>query len=285
LKLSSNSNHIQGLVDAEKLLRLLEEQKEIVDKPDAKDLVLTDGVIEFRNVEFSYDGKVQAVDGISFTIEKGQSVALVGSSGSWAITPNQILVMKLTLSYRTRGKSSLLRLLYRFYEVTSGEILIDGQNIQDVTQRSLRSAIGIVPQDCTLWNDSIGKHESSLIVYGIAWPTPTILQNSTLATGKKAHRRRRSEKQPKPLALMSGSMGSRMVSRKGFFLQNVVSLCWPATCYDDITGYKTVVGERGVRLSGGEKQRVSLARTILKAPSILVLDEVSVAANRQGEID
>jgi ABC-type transport system involved in Fe-S cluster assembly fused permease/ATPase subunit len=76
--------------------------------------------------------------------------------------------MKLTLSYRTRGKSSLLRLLYRFYEVTSGEILIDGQNIQDVTQRSLRSAIGIVPQDCTLWNDSIGKHESSLIVYGIA---------------------------------------------------------------------------------------------------------------------
>jgi ABC-type transport system involved in Fe-S cluster assembly fused permease/ATPase subunit len=82
LKLSSNSNHIQGLVDAEKLLRLLEEQKEIVDKPDAKDLVLTDGVIEFRNVEFSYDGKVQAVDGISFTIEKGQSVALVGSSGS-----------------------------------------------------------------------------------------------------------------------------------------------------------------------------------------------------------
>jgi ABC-type transport system involved in Fe-S cluster assembly fused permease/ATPase subunit len=82
LKLSSNSKHIQGLVDAEKLLRLLEEQKEIVDKPDAKDLVLTDGVIEFRNVEFSYDGKVQAVDGISFTIEKGQSVALVGSSGS-----------------------------------------------------------------------------------------------------------------------------------------------------------------------------------------------------------
>lgn len=80
--MSSDTKHIQGLVDAEKLLRLLEEQKEIVDKPDAKDLVLTDGVIEFRNVEFSYDGKVQAVDGISFTIEKGQSVALVGSSGS-----------------------------------------------------------------------------------------------------------------------------------------------------------------------------------------------------------
>jgi ABC-type transport system involved in Fe-S cluster assembly fused permease/ATPase subunit len=127
----------QNLVDAEKLLKLLEEQKEIVDIPDAKDLVLTDGAIEFRDVHFSYDGKVQAVDGVSFTIEKGQSVALVGSSGS--------------------GKSSLLRLLYRFYDVTGGEILIDGQNIRNVTQKSLREAIGIVPQDCTLWNDTIGQ--------------------------------------------------------------------------------------------------------------------------------
>lgn len=124
-----------GMVDAEKLLRLLEEETEIVDKPDAKDLEITDGVIEFRDVHFSYDGKVKALDGVSFKVDKGSSIALVGESGS--------------------GKSTILRLLFRFYEIGSGAIMIDGQDIRDVTQRSLRKALGVVPQESVLWNDTI----------------------------------------------------------------------------------------------------------------------------------
>ncbi|KAJ9107844.1 hypothetical protein QFC19_002750 [Naganishia cerealis] len=124
-----------GMVDAEKLLRLLEEETEIVDAPNAKDLVVTDGVIEFRDVHFSYDGKVKALDGVSFRIDKGTSVALVGESGS--------------------GKSTILRLLFRFYEIGSGAILIDGQDIREVTQVSLRRALGVVPQESVLWNDTI----------------------------------------------------------------------------------------------------------------------------------
>lgn len=124
-----------GMVDAEKLLRLLEEETEIVDKPTAKDLVITDGIIEFRDVHFSYDGKVKALDGVSFKVDKGSSIAVVGPSGG--------------------GKSTILRLLFRFYEIGSGAILIDGQDIRDVTQVSLRRALGVVPQESVLWNDTI----------------------------------------------------------------------------------------------------------------------------------
>jgi len=173
-----------GLVDAEKLLKLLEEEKEVVDKPDAKDLEVTDGKIEFRNVTFSYDGKVNALADISFTVEKGESVALVGESGS--------------------GKSSMLRLLYRFYDIKSGAILIDGQNIQNVTQKSLRRAIGIVPQDAVLWNDTIEFN----IGYG----------------------------------------------KEGASKAEIVQAAQAARLHDRIMsfpdGYDTVVGERGVRLSG-----------------------------------
>ena len=191
-------------VDAEKMFALLAEATEVNDKPGAKDLVITDGVIEFDNVRFSYDGKVQALKGVSFTIGKGQSMALVGESGS--------------------GKSTILRLLYRFYDIESGVIRIDGQDISQVTQQSLRRAIGIVPQDSVLWNDTIGAN----ISYG----------------------------------------------KDGATDQEIIDAAKAAMLHERILsfaeGYETVVGERGIRLSGGEKQRVSLARMFLKSPAILV---------------
>ncbi|KAJ9125398.1 hypothetical protein QFC22_000358 [Naganishia vaughanmartiniae] len=206
-----------GMVDAEKLLRLLEEETEIVDVPGAKDLVVTDGVIEFRDVHFSYDGKVKALDGVTFRIDKGTSVALVGESGS--------------------GKSTILRLLFRFYEIGSGAILIDGQDIRDVTQVSLRRALGVVPQESVLWNDTVEYN----IGYG----------------------------------------------RQGASKEEIIEAAKAARLHDRIMSfpeqYNTVVGERGVRLSGGEKQRVALARTILKQPAILVLDEATSALDTENE--
>ncbi len=194
----------QETTDAEKMFNLLSQPTEIVDKPGAKDLVVTDGIIEFKNVVFSYDGKLDALRGVSFTIGKGQSMALVGESGS--------------------GKSTILRLLYRFYDISSGQILIDGQDISQVTQLSLRRAIGIVPQDSVLWNDTIGAN----ISYGKEGA-----DDEEIITASKAAR-----------------LHERIL---GF-----------------PEGYETIVGERGVRLSGGEKQRVSLARMFLKSPAILV---------------
>ncbi|KAJ9099033.1 hypothetical protein QFC20_005791 [Naganishia adeliensis] len=206
-----------GMVDAEKLLRLLEEETEIVDKPEAKDLEITDGVIEFRDVHFSYDGKVKALDGVSFKVDKGSSIALVGESGS--------------------GKSTILRLLFRFYEIGSGAITIDGQDIRDVTQKSLRKALGVVPQESVLWNDTIEFN----IGYG----------------------------------------------REGASKEEIIEAAKAARLHDRIMSfpdqYNTVVGERGVRLSGGEKQRVALARTILKEPAILVLDEATSALDTENE--
>ena len=191
-------------IDAEKMFTLLNEATEVNDKPGAKDLVVTDGIVEFDNVQFSYDGKVQALKGVSFKVDKGQSMALIGESGS--------------------GKSTILRLLYRFYDIDSGVIRIDGQDISEVTQSSLRRAIGIVPQDSVLWNDTIGAN----ISYG----------------------------------------------KEGATDEEIIEAAQSAKMHDRILSftdeYSTIVGERGIRLSGGEKQRVSLARMFLKSPAILV---------------
>jgi ABC-type transport system involved in Fe-S cluster assembly fused permease/ATPase subunit len=145
-----------------KLLKLLNEELDIKDDPDAKDLVVTDGEIVFEDVHFAYDARQEALKGISFTIPKGASVALVGESG-WVFPLHTALVVpslsslqlkRSLLSVRSRsGKSTILRLLYRFYEVTSGRILIDGQDISTVTQASLRKVIGVVPQDSVLFNE------------------------------------------------------------------------------------------------------------------------------------
>lgn len=194
----------QNTTDAEKMFNLLSQATEVTDKPDATDLIVTDGVIEFDNVRFSYDGQVEALKGINFKINKGQSMALVGESGS--------------------GKSTILRLLYRFYDISSGRILIDGQDISKVTQTSLRKAIGIVPQDSVLWNDTIGAN----ISYG----------------------------------------------KEGANDEDIIAAARAAKLHERILSfpeeYATIVGERGIRLSGGEKQRVSLARMFLKSPAILV---------------
>ncbi|SPO25786.1 related to ATM1 - Mitochondrial inner membrane ABC transporter involved in the maturation of cytosolic iron-sulfur (Fe/S) cluster-containing proteins [Ustilago trichophora] len=207
----------QNLVDTDKLMTLLEEKTEVKDLPDAKDLVVTDGVIEFQDVHFSYDGKVEALKGLSFKIDRHSSVALVGESGA--------------------GKSSVLRLLYRFYDIQSGRILIDGQDIRNVTQRSLRRAIGVVPQEPSLFNNDIRTN----ILYG-----------DTKASDE---------------AVEAAALAAQIHDRIQSFPE----------------GYGTVVGERGVRLSGGEKQRVAIARTILKNPPILLLDEATSALDSQTE--
>ncbi|WVO18034.1 hypothetical protein L204_105732 [Cryptococcus depauperatus] len=207
------------IIDAEKLLTLLGEKTEIKDVPNAKELIITDGVVEFDNVTFSYDGARDAVKNISFKLDKGQSLALVGETGS--------------------GKSTVLRLLYRFYDVQSGHIYIDGQDISQVTQSSLRQAIGIVPQDSVLWNDSIGAN--------IAYGKPDATDDEIIE------------------AAQAGRIHDKIIT------------------FED--GYDTVVGERGVRLSGGEKQRVSLARMFLKSPAILVLDEATSALDTETERD
>ncbi|KAJ2937028.1 hypothetical protein H1R20_g54, partial [Candolleomyces eurysporus] len=211
----------QSLVDTEKLLSLLNEPTEVNDKPDAPDLVVTAGEIEFENVSFSYDARTTALNNVSFKVPKGSSVALVGESGS--------------------GKSTILRLLYRFYDLKEGEgrILIDGQDIRDVTQKSLRHAIGVVPQDPVLFNSSIS--------YNIGY-------------GKFQASREEIEE-----AARSAQMHDRIMS------------------FPD--GYDTKVGERGVRLSGGEKQRVAIARTLLKDPPVLLLDEATSALDTSTEKD
>ncbi|CAE6518555.1 unnamed protein product [Rhizoctonia solani] len=185
------------------------------------ELVVTDGVIEFDNVNFSYDGRTTALNGVSFVVPKGGALALVGESGS--------------------GKSTILRLLYRFYDLAPGDgaIRIDGQDIRDVTQASLRKAIGVVPQDCVLFNNTIAYN----IGYGKLCASTDEIENAARAA----------------------QMHERISS------------------FPD--GYETVVGERGVRLSGGEKQRVAIARTILKAPRIILLDEATSALDTNTERD
>jgi ATP-binding cassette subfamily B protein len=201
----------QGLIDVEGMLKLLTVNAEIEDKPDARPLSTGKGEIGFEDVYFAYDVERPILKGISFTVPAGKTFAIVGPSGA--------------------GKSTISRLLYRFYDVTGGRILIDGQDISGVTQKSLRAAIGMVPQDTVLFNDTVR--------YNIGYGRPEATNEEIEAAAKLAQIHKFVMSLPK--------------------------------------GYDALVGERGLKLSGGEKQRVSIARTILKGPPILVLDEATSA--------
>jgi ATP-binding cassette, subfamily B, heavy metal transporter len=207
----------QGFVDMEKMFELLNSNAEIKDSPDAAELKPQSATIEFEHVNFSYGPDREILKDVSFSIPSGHTVAVVGPSGS--------------------GKSTLARLLFRFYDVTSGAIKINGHNIQKVTQKSLRQAIGIVPQDTVLFNDSIG--------YNIHYGKP----DATEADVQKA-------------------AGLAQIHQ---FVDSLPQK------------YKTAVGERGLKLSGGEKQRVAIARTVLKNPSILIFDEATSALDSSTE--
>ncbi|RIA92197.1 hypothetical protein C1645_710937 [Glomus cerebriforme] len=207
----------QNFIDMEKMLLLFKEQQSVKDLPDATELKVTDGSVIFENVGFSYDPRHPALNGISFEIPKGKTVALVGPSGG--------------------GKSTILRLLFRFYDADTGRILIDGQDIRTVEQESLRKNIGVVPQDTVLFNDTIYYN----IHYG-----------NINASEVEVHK-----------AAKAAQIHDRILN------------------FPD--GYETRVGERGLRLSGGEKQRVAIARTILKQPPIILLDEATSALDTTTE--
>jgi ATP-binding cassette, subfamily B, heavy metal transporter len=209
----------QAVIDIERMFAILARDPEIKDKPGAKPLAIKRGAIRFENVSFAYEPGRQILKGLSFEVPAGHRVAVVGPSGA--------------------GKSTLSRLLFRFYEVSGGRILVDGQDIRDVTQTSLRYAIGIVPQDTVLFNDTIRYN----IRYG-RWQA----SDAEVETAAR-------------LAQIDDFI--RLSPR----------------------GYDTEVGERGLKLSGGEKQRVAIARTILKAPPILVLDEATSALDSHTEKD
>ncbi len=207
----------QGLTDIEQMFDLLDVPAEVKDKPGAKPLDVREGKVEFRDVRFAYDPNREILKGISFEVPAGKTVAIVGPSGA--------------------GKSTISRLLFRFYDIQSGQILVDGQDIRDATQESLRAAIGMVPQDTVLFNDTIAYN----IRYGrVGASEQDIRQAAELA-------------------------------QIGPFIEHLPE------------GYKTMVGERGLKLSGGEKQRVAIARTILKAPPILMLDEATSALDSHTE--
>jgi ABC-type transport system involved in Fe-S cluster assembly fused permease/ATPase subunit len=207
----------QSLTDMEKMFRLLSVNREIEDRPGAPALAVSGGAIRFEGVNFAYDGRRQILAGVDFEVPAGRTVAVVGTSGS--------------------GKSTLGRLLFRFYDVQEGRISIDGQDIRGVTQLSLRTAIGIVPQDTVLFNDTI--------YYNIAYGRPLATREEVVEAAKVAH-----------------------------ILDFIESLP---------DGWETTVGERGLKLSGGEKQRVSIARTLLKDPPILIFDEATSALDSGTE--
>lgn len=207
----------QGLVDIETMFALIGEEPDIIDEPDAKDLVTTSGDIRFENVSFAYERERGILKNVSFEVPPGQMVAIVGPSGA--------------------GKSTISRLLFRFYDVSDGRITIDDQDIRSVTQASLRRAIGMVPQDTVLFNDTIAYN----IRYG--WP-------------------KASDEQVREAAKMAQIDEFIMALPQG---------------------YGAMVGERGLKLSGGEKQRVAIARTILKGPPILMLDEATSALDSYTE--
>ncbi|MBY6081593.1 ABCB family ABC transporter ATP-binding protein/permease [Ruegeria arenilitoris] len=209
----------QALVDMGQMFQLLEQPAEVVDKPDAKPLQITEGRVELDDVHFGYEPDREILRGVSLVVPGGQTVAIVGATGS--------------------GKSTIGRLLFRFYDVTQGALRVDGQDVRDVTQESLHAAIGVVPQDTVLFNDTIRYN----IAYG----------------------------------------------REGATQAEIEAAAKAAQIHDFITslpeGYETKVGERGLKLSGGEKQRVGIARTLLKNPPILLLDEATSALDTDTEQD
>jgi ATP-binding cassette, subfamily B, heavy metal transporter len=207
----------QGLIDIETMFALLHEPAEIADRPGAKPLRVTKAEIRFENVSFAYDPERQILKDVSFEVPAGKMVAIVGPSGA--------------------GKSTISRILFRFYELTSGRVLIDGQDIRHVTQASLRAAIGMVPQDTVLFNDTI--------LYNIRYGRP----EASDAQVREAAR----------------------LAQIHDFIMTLPQ------------GYDSLVGERGLKLSGGEKQRVAIARTILKSPPILMLDEATSALDSHTE--
>lgn len=207
----------QSLTDMEHMFTLLEVEREVADKDTAPELQATAGRLEFRDVEFGYDSRRGILKGLSFTVEPGETVAIVGPTGA--------------------GKSTISRLLYRFYDVDGGSILIDGQDIREVTQQSVRAAIGVVPQDTVLFNDTV--------YYNIAYGDP---QASPAAVEKAA-----------------------TLAHIHEFVMGLPD------------AYQSMVGERGLKLSGGEKQRVAIARTILKNPCILIFDEATSALDTHTE--
>ena len=206
-----------SIIDMEKMFTLLHEHREVQDAANAGPIRISTGAVRFEQVAFSYEADRKILQDVSFEIPSGHIVAVVGASGA--------------------GKSTLSRLLFRFYDVQAGRILIDGQDIRDVTQISLRAAIGIVPQDTVLFNDSI--------YYNIAYGRPDASHEEIMQAAQAAH-----------------------------IHDFIVSLP---------KGYDTIVGERGLKLSGGEKQRVAIARAILKRPAILIFDEATSALDSKSE--
>lgn len=207
----------QGLTDIEQMFDLLDVSAEVQDEKGAKPLEVGNGAIAFNNIQFAYDPARPILKGISFEVPAGKSVAIVGPSGA--------------------GKSTISRLLFRFYDVQSGTITIDGQNIQEITQKSLRDAIGMVPQDTVLFNDTLR--------YNIRYGRVDASDDEVMKAAEMA--------------------------QIGDFIRNTPE------------GMDAMVGERGLKLSGGEKQRVAIARTMLKAPPILILDEATSALDTATE--
>jgi len=206
-----------SLADMEKMFGLLEENAEVEDAPGAQALPPGEADVRFENVDFGYDAKRQILFDVSFAVPAGRNVAVVGASGS--------------------GKSTLARLLFRFYDVNRGRILVGGRDVREVTQESLRAAIGIVPQDTVLFNDTI--------FYNIQYGRPDAGREEVIEAARSAHIHD--------------------------FIEGLPD------------GYETLVGERGLKLSGGEKQRVAIARALLKGPRILIFDEATSALDSKSE--
>ena len=207
----------QAIIDMERMFELLDQDREIADRPGARDLAVSGAEVEFRDVRFGYDERRPILKGVSFRIPAGKTVAVVGPSGA--------------------GKSTIARLLFRFYDTDAGAILIDGQDLREVTQQSVRAAIGVVPQDTVLFNDTIR--------YNIGYGHPGASDAEIEAAARLAH------------------------------VHDLI-MAMP-------DGYGTMVGERGLKLSGGEKQRVAIARTLLKNPAVFLFDEATSALDTHTE--